>query len=177
MSISWLLAVDGGGLNRSLDNVPSEPHQKWDECQDDNLEKRAGIMWRCESWKVRLFVCGGSPLLRIMVLLPSVALKSPLQVASPLCATLYSTPSKASDAGDDFSYTKHRKRSSFDVAWLWCTLPTKYRELPSFHTARHCSSSTGKKIIRLFSWLVLDFQKDFVQELRISEESAEELLP
>lgn len=82
------------------------------------------------------------PLLRVIVLLPSVALKSPLHVASPLCATLNSMPSNASDATDAFSYTKHLNRSSFDVAWLWCTLPTRYRELPSFHTAKHCNSST-----------------------------------
>lgn len=48
-----------------------------------------------------------------------------------------------------FSYTKHRYRSSFEMAW-WCeTRPTRYRELPSFQVARHVSSSTA-----IISWTI-----------------------
>uniref|UniRef100_A0A8D8ZM63 Uncharacterized protein n=1 Tax=Cacopsylla melanoneura TaxID=428564 RepID=A0A8D8ZM63_9HEMI len=94
-----------------------------------------------------LHLGGLVPFLSVMVRDPSMGLNSPLHVASPDCATLNSIPSAALALcpwllGLIFSYTKHLNRSSFEVEWPWCILPTRYQEVPSFHRAMHCSSST-----------------------------------
>lgn len=91
-----------------------------------------------------------SPFLNVIVREPSMGLNRPLHVASPLCATRYTSaePSGTGPPGratswsmapmpmaalfrlpctvwPAFSYTKHRYRSSLLDAWPWCRRPTK----------------------------------------------------
>lgn len=78
------------------------------------------------------------PLVNLIVLDPSVGDDIPLHVASPDWAI-------SNEPSIDLPTTKHRYLSSSDDVGVCSSLPIMYFVEPSFHVAKHNSSSTRKK--------------------------------
>lgn len=121
------------------------------------------------------------PFFSIIVLEPSSGLNNPLHVASPDCATLYSTspepPEPLSCLWDVVrSYIKHLNRSSVDIGMplLWWTRPTRNLYEPSFHPAMHSTSSTKHDRSVMISVTVIRLQNVYMHNLPLG--SIRELL-
>lgn len=119
--------------------------------------------------------CKDVPFFNIIVLDPSRGLKRPLHVASPDCATLYSTSPEAPEPFSCLwdvvrSYMKHLNRSSVDIGipLLWWTLPTRNRYEPSFQPAMHSTSSTKHYTYYIMNWTLNYNYKQTILILRNS---------